>query len=181
MTFEPCDNPDHNDRFQECLACELKSANARAEAAEKKLADEERNSSYWKTAYDSARAERDQAKADAAEYKAIATEAVELGKRQAEEWDRFWAAIGCLGKEVTVEQAIAKWQELDAEKERLRRALFDLHQWCEAYRGEMIQFRWMDLSAAIERAGGALSSQAGKDAVINGVNNSADAHDKEAR
>ncbi len=35
---------------------------------------------------------------------------VGVAMHQAEEWDRFWAAMGVHSEDITVEQAIAKWQ-----------------------------------------------------------------------
>lgn len=41
--------------------------------------------------------------------------AIQAGEQQAAEWDRFWAALGVLSAEITVDQAIAMWQTLEAE------------------------------------------------------------------
>ena len=58
-----------------------------------------------------------------AELKQILTDAVNLGKAQADEYDRVWQAMGMGTDETTVDDVIAKWYDLTA---RLRR--------CEAER-----------------------------------------------
>jgi len=44
----------------------------------------------------------------------VAVEAIDLGKMQADGVDRFWAAIGVLSSEISVDQAIAKWKAIEA-------------------------------------------------------------------
>jgi BMFP domain-containing protein YqiC len=46
-------------------------------------------------------------------------------KEQAEGWDRFWEAMGCKSVDITVDDAIAKWRELEAEVERLKEGKSD--------------------------------------------------------
>lgn len=49
----------------------------------------------------------------------IATKAVDLGKKQAAEWDRFWSAIDERG-DMTVDECIAKWSSLRREAAQAR-------------------------------------------------------------
>jgi hypothetical protein len=50
-------------------------------------------------------------------------EAVRIGKYQAEEWDRFWVAMDCLGSEISVDMAIKKYQELQSSLSEATNAL----------------------------------------------------------
>ena len=41
-------------------------------------------------------------------------EAVKLGIKQADEYDRFWEAMGCKSKDITIDEAIAKWKAMES-------------------------------------------------------------------
>lgn len=43
----------------------------------------------------------------------LANEAIRLGVKQADEVDRFWEAMGVNAADITVDQAIAKWQSME--------------------------------------------------------------------
>ena len=53
----------------------------------------------------------------------IVEDAVKLGHEQAQEWDRFWQAIGCGSENISVDDAIAKYQALVSDLEAKTRAL----------------------------------------------------------
>lgn len=42
-----------------------------------------------------------------------AREAVRIGVQQADEWDRFWDALGVKSADITVDQAIEKWKRVE--------------------------------------------------------------------
>lgn len=50
-------------------------------------------------------------------------EVVELGKSQADEFDRFWQAMDCGTAEITVDDAISKYKDLTADNEHLARRI----------------------------------------------------------
>lgn len=47
-------------------------------------------------------------------------QAVDTGMAQAEEWDRFWRAMGVDSEDITVDEAIAKYAALEQERNELR-------------------------------------------------------------
>lgn len=53
--------------------------------------------------------------AELAECRAITIKAVEIGKHQAEEWDRYWTAVGIGTADISVDDAITLWQEREKE------------------------------------------------------------------
>lgn len=60
------------------------------------------------------------------ELEAFARECVELGEKQAAEFDRVWKALGCLGEEHSIDDAIAKITALEGENRRLRDVVVNL-------------------------------------------------------
>ena len=67
--------------------------------------------------------------AENARLASIAEDAVRLGREQAREWDRFWQAIGCGSEDISVDDAIAKYQSLISELETAKRALEQIRDW----------------------------------------------------
>jgi hypothetical protein len=50
----------------------------------------------------------------------VAQRAIDLGKQQADEWDRFWEALGVKSADITVDQAIGKYKAIIQERDKLR-------------------------------------------------------------
>lgn len=60
--------------------------------------------------------------ADNKELSDIAEQATLVGKQQADEWDRFWEAMGVKSEDITVDQAIQKWMAMEVQIAKLREA-----------------------------------------------------------
>ena len=85
-------------------------------------------------------------------------EAVDLGTAQADEFDRFWSAIGCLDKEISVDQAIEKWNHLTYENTTLLAKLAVCREALEIVRERCCNETYSDYKARLE--GGIAASQA---------------------
>jgi hypothetical protein len=65
----------------------------------------------------------EQAEAGRIEALKVAENVLALGKEQGQDWDRFWAAMGVLSSEITVDQAIEKYKALEADLAYVRSEL----------------------------------------------------------
>ena len=55
--------------------------------------------------------------------RAALAESLRIGEKQALEWDRFWEAMGVRSKDISVDQAIEKYQSIVTENAELRKQL----------------------------------------------------------
>ena len=55
-----------------------------------------------------------------AELESVCKQAIETGKQQAGEWDRFWQAMGVCSEEITVDDAIAEFKAMRDDRDQFR-------------------------------------------------------------
>lgn len=84
-------------------------------------------------------AEVAEARGKLTEHEQINREMCDMGMQQAQEWDRFWAAMGACDERVTVEDAIAKWRQLEADLTRSRAEAVGLRALLEALTAAAIE------------------------------------------
>ena len=60
------------------------------------------------------------------EHKKINDKMIRLGLEQSEEWDRFWEALDVCREDITVDDAILKWQRMKSTNFTERKLLMDL-------------------------------------------------------